>query len=91
MKMRIIVDHQGKVVGSARVEEKREETLPFGGRMVPSAEQTVHEVEVPDDVLEAKSAAELHRALANFVPRKVSSRMPPISSSRSAKRRRQAK
>jgi hypothetical protein len=68
MRMTVIVNRHGKVIGSARLEYKKDDKLPFGGRMTPNTDQRVYEIEVPDAIMEVRTAEELHRKLADFIP-----------------------
>lgn len=69
MKVYVVTDENGSVVGSARAVERSEaRDAPFGGRITPIGKQKIHEVEVPDSLRDLmKSPKEFHRELAKLI------------------------
>jgi len=79
MKLTVIIDAKGKVAGTMRHEPLAE---GLHVKLVPGPEQSVHEIEVPDDFarLEPK---ELHKRIAND----YSKGKKPNTPSKSSKKR----
>ena len=67
MKMVVITDDRGAVVGTARVTEPGASDLPFGGRPSGEKGRQVHDVTLPRELHEIGSARELHRELARLI------------------------
>ncbi len=63
MKAFVITNETGTVVGHVRVVETDAKDTPRAGRPTVSAGHHVHEVELPHELLQIKTAPELHRAL----------------------------
>lgn len=63
MKMQIVTNKKGEVIGTARTEHHTVVGAPKIGRIIPSPEQKVHEIDIPNDILEIKGVKEFHKAL----------------------------
>jgi len=70
MKITVIADKSGKVIGTARTGISEDGKVKFG--LVPLAGHVHHEVDIPDDVSKIKSAAEFHKSLAKMVKKGTS-------------------
>jgi hypothetical protein len=76
MKMTVITDSGGNIVGTAHF--VGDKGAPNHARLHASPGYTLHELEVPEDLTRMKSAAELHEKLhehlklAHFEPNAVS-------------------
>jgi hypothetical protein len=66
MRMTVITDSAGEVVGTAR---QSVEGAPGSGAGGPTAgpDHTIHDVEVPDDVEHIEDVGELHRRLQGLL------------------------
>lgn len=51
MKTYVVTGADYSVIGTARISEEGPEGTPVGGRISPSSQQTVHEVDLPDEIL----------------------------------------
>jgi hypothetical protein len=80
MKIYVITNRQGRIVGSARAGRRGGSTsdAPRMGRPSALAGQKVHEIELPQNLEEVVSPAELHQALQKLVSpsRRSTSRRP---------------
>ena len=63
MKTYVVVRADGEVVGTARIPEEAPEGAPTGGRITPSPGQTVHELDLPDEILRIEDVKEFHEAV----------------------------
>jgi|SwirhirootsSR3_FD_contig_31_16207495_length_658_multi_5_in_0_out_0_2 hypothetical protein len=64
MKLTVITDKQGKVIGSARTGKSDDGKIEFG--VIPLPGQKHYEVDVPDQI-KVEAPAELHKALAKLI------------------------
>jgi hypothetical protein len=68
MKMFVITNADGKVIGSYRPNAVQYPKAPVFKPVASSAKrQTVHEIDVSTQIAEIQSADELHKALQNLV------------------------
>jgi len=65
MKFQIITDQKGEVIATGKMELEALAGAPKYARILPSAGQKEHELEVPEAIhaLKLKDVAEFHRAL----------------------------
>ena len=66
MKITVITDPDGSVVGTASHSEGEAEAARRGepvGRLIAGPGQTAHEIELPSRLAQVESAAEFHQAL----------------------------
>jgi hypothetical protein len=63
MKTYVVISADGDVVGTARIPEEAPEGAPTGGRPTPSPGQTVHEMDLSDEMLGIKDVKEFHEAI----------------------------
>jgi hypothetical protein len=63
MKTYVVIGADGNVVGTARTPEEAPEGTPTGGRPTPSPGQTVHEIDLSDEILGIKDVKEFHEAI----------------------------
>jgi hypothetical protein len=68
MRITAILDKDGKIVGTMPYSAGSTSEHPVG-RFVPGPEQTVREVELPDEVGKSRSAADLHGAVEEVLNR----------------------
>lgn len=66
MKITVITDQKGQIIGTARFPKGTSKETP-ALRPVPKSTQKVHEIELPAHLEEVKSADELHRELAKHI------------------------
>ena len=62
MRLTIITDAEGNILGTARV-VARDKEAPLRVAVSPEPGQMIYEVEVPDEVAKIESAVELHEKL----------------------------
>jgi hypothetical protein len=67
MKVFVISDENGKVIGSVRAHASASKDVPSAGRPIPTKGQQVHEVELPSHLHNTTSIDELHRELAKLI------------------------
>ena len=63
MKTYVVTRADGEVVGTARIPEEAPEGAPTGGRPTPSPGQTVHEVDLSDEILGIEDVKQFHEAV----------------------------
>ena len=63
MKALVITNEEGTVVGHVRVVETDSKDTPIAGRPTVPVGHHIHEVELSHEMLQIKTATELHRAL----------------------------
>jgi hypothetical protein len=68
MKMTVITDNAGKIVGTARHGDKSQPGAGAGGP-VAGPEQTVHVIDVPEELQNVEDAGELHTRLQALLDR----------------------
>ena len=68
MKMTVITNKQGKVIGSAETGTSKDGRIKFG--VVPLPGQKHHELDVSAKISKIKSPAELHKALGQLIKKK---------------------
>jgi hypothetical protein len=61
MKVYAITDESGEVVATAQFPSNQTKGAPFGGRVTPLPGQTVHTVDLPDDVCNLRSHEDIAR------------------------------
>jgi len=66
MKLLVITNEHGKVIGTARPSESHDAKNPFGGHPVVDGGRT-HEVLLPSELHHITSAAELHREVSKLI------------------------
>ena len=66
MKLLVMTNRQGKVIGTARLSNSNDANTPFGGRPVVDGGQT-HEVVLPPELHHITSAVELHREVSRLI------------------------
>lgn len=78
MKIWVVTDTKGKIVGTMRVAVDAYKDGPVPGRPTAVRGQRVHEVELPPHLEETRDAGVLHRQLSKLVlgPRKTARRHP---------------
>ena len=67
MRLLVITNRQGSVIGTARVTESKDANTPSGGRPVPGDGQQVHEIALPAELHHIRSAHELHREVTKLM------------------------
>jgi hypothetical protein len=69
MKVYVLTDETGAIVGSIRsVEQGETEDGPYGGQPTPEQGQQVHELDLPDDLREMmKTPEEFHQELRKHI------------------------
>lgn len=63
MKLNVIVNEQGDIVGTSHIlaAHQRSKDAPTHGGLIPRPGQRIYEIDAPADLLQIKSAAELHQ------------------------------
>ena len=69
MKLHVITNAQGKVLGTSK-SGPSQPGAPALGRFIPADGQKVHDIEVPDELSNIKDAGELHKAVEKHIPKK---------------------
>ena len=72
MKLLVITDEHGAVIGTARVTESDGPDVPFGGRPVPAQGHHVHEITLPPELHHIRSSRELHDELGKLLKQRES-------------------
>jgi hypothetical protein len=67
MKIFVITNEHGKVIGTARAHERGTEG-PSGGRPISARGQRVHEITLPTELQAIRDVRELHNALEKHLP-----------------------
>jgi hypothetical protein len=70
MKIWVVTDAKGEIVGTMRVAVDAYKDGPVPGRPTAVTGQRVHEVELPPHLEETRDASVLHRELSKLVPRR---------------------
>jgi hypothetical protein len=68
MKITVIADAKGKIIGTARLPQRTSEHDPVF-KPVTTKGQVIHEIELPKDLEEKVSAEELHKGLEKHLPK----------------------
>jgi len=66
MKMFVITNKDGKVIGTARPAEGSEGG-PRGGRPIAGENQRVHELEIPTELATSRDVRQLHESLEAYL------------------------
>ena len=84
MKIWVVADTRGKIVGTMRVAGDAYKDGPAPGRPTAMKGQRVHEVELPAHLEETRDASLLHRELSKLVagPRKTARKHPASARTR---------
>ncbi len=72
MKISILTDANGEIIGTGWVFNKGSEQTPFGyGEILADEDegQKLQEIDVPAELIEIESAEELHKRLREFLPK----------------------
>jgi len=72
MKLLVITNEHGAVIGTARVTESGSPDVPFGGRPVPAQAHRIHEITLPPELHHIRSARELHDELTKLLKQRES-------------------
>jgi hypothetical protein len=67
MKLLVITNRDGKVIGTSRVTESTDANTPFGGRPVPDEGHRIHEITLPPELHHIRSSQELHAAVSKLI------------------------
>ena len=68
MKLLVMTNKHGKVIGTARMPDNKDANTPYGGRPVVGDGGQTHEVVLPPELHKA-SAMELHREVSKMISR----------------------
>ncbi len=68
MKITVITDSKGQIIGTARFPERKSEQDPVF-KPVARKGQVIHEIDLPKELEEKVSAEELHKGLEKHVPK----------------------
>jgi hypothetical protein len=71
MKMLVMTNKHGKVIGTARMPESKDANTPYGGRPVVGDGGQTHEVVLPPELYHVTSATELHREVSKLIRSKT--------------------
>ena len=67
MKLLVITNENGTVIGTARVTESANPNVPFGGRPVTGKGHQMHEITLPPELHDIRSARKLHDELSKLI------------------------
>jgi hypothetical protein len=67
MKILVITNQEGKVIGTARMTQSDDPYAPSGGRPVSDEGHRIHEVTLAPELHDNCSAQELHRELGKLI------------------------
>lgn len=67
MRLLVMTDQHGKVIGTARMTESTDANMPFGGRPVAGDGHTIHEITLPPELHNCRSAQELHAEVSKLI------------------------
>ena len=66
MKMAVVANQQGEIIGAVALTEEQSGEGPHFVGFVPFPEQQVHEVDAPDEFLQPQSREEFHEVLTRY-------------------------
>jgi len=69
MKLWVITNKKGEVIGTGRMTESKDPNAPSGGRPVPGEGHRIHEITLPPELHHIRSAQELHREVSKLLRR----------------------
>ena len=67
MRLLVITNQHGKVIGTARMTESTDANTPFGGRPVPGDGHRIHEITLPPELHHCRSSQELHAEVSKLI------------------------
>lgn len=75
MRLQVLIDDSNEILGVVRPAEKQD--TPISSRLMPGRGQKLIQVEVPDEILNARSPHELHQWVRLYLPETPSVPLPP--------------
>ena len=67
IKLWVITNKKGEVIGTGRIVESKDTNAPSGGWPVPAEGQRIHEITLPPELHHIRSAQELHREVSKLI------------------------
>ena len=69
MRLEVLIDDSNEILGITHPTERGAQDTPVSVRLVPDRGQKLIEIEVPDEVRNARTPHELHLLVRRFLPR----------------------
>jgi len=68
MRLQVLIDESNEILGIIRPTEQEPQDAPISVRLIPQRGQRFIQVEVPDELKNARTAHELHLFVRRFLP-----------------------